>query len=203
MARAPPDGHHGVVTHHYLLPHPLAPRGPVESITARVSAAPSQALTLQFALRGNLRRIRIPSQADGGRADALWRHTCFEAFVRRADAPGYLELNFSPSGRWQAYQFAAYREGMTPADLPQPASISIHPRVRAAETVAAQGDALVLDALIHLPARGTQVGPKLRLALSAVVEDDTGALSYWALRHGPGRPDFHHPDAFVLTLDYM
>jgi len=40
----------------------------------------------------------------------------------------------------------------------------------------------------------------LSLALSAIVEDDSGKLSYWALRHPPGEPDFHHPDAFALEI---
>lgn len=203
MAQAPTDGHHGVVTHHHLLPHPRVSRGPVESITARVFAVPPQALILQFVLRGDLHRVRVPAESDGGRADALWRHTCFEAFVRRADDPGYLELNFAPSGRWQAYQFAAYRDGMTPADLPQPVSITVGQRERvqaAAASPAAQEDALALEALVYLPVPDSQAGRELRLALSAIVEDETGTLSYWALRHAPGRPDFHHPDAFALTL---
>jgi len=40
----------------------------------------------------------------------------------------------------------------------------------------------------------------MRLALSAVIEEERGRLSYWALRHPPGKPDFHHPDAFALAL---
>jgi hypothetical protein len=40
----------------------------------------------------------------------------------------------------------------------------------------------------------------LRLALSAVIEDENGKLSYWALKHPPGKPNFHHPDAFTLEL---
>jgi hypothetical protein len=43
--------------------------------------------------------------------------------------------------------------------------------------------------------------PALRIGASAVIEDDGGALSYWALRHPPGKPDFHHPDAFALELE--
>ena len=39
---------------------------------------------------------------------------------------------------------------------------------------------------------------ELRIGLAAVVEEKSGALSYWALRHAPGKPDFHHPDAFAL-----
>ena len=27
-----------------------------------------------------------------------------------------------------------------------------------------------------------------------------GAISYWALAHPAEKPDFHHPDSFVLTL---
>ena len=40
----------------------------------------------------------------------------------------------------------------------------------------------------------------LRVALAAVVEDATGDLSYWSLRHAAGKPDFHHSDGFVLEL---
>jgi len=33
------------------------------------------------------------------------------------------------------------------------------------------------------------------------VENAAGSKSYWALRHAPGKPDFHHADAFALQLD--
>ena len=46
-------------------------------------------------------------------------------------------------------------------------------------------------------------GRPLRLGLSAVVEDVDGILSYWALRHPSGKPDFHHTDAFALQLDKL
>ena len=35
---------------------------------------------------------------------------------------------------------------------------------------------------------------------AAVIEEDGGPLSYWALQHPPGNPDFHHPDGFALEL---
>jgi len=41
---------------------------------------------------------------------------------------------------------------------------------------------------------------RLLIAMAAVVEDEGGRLSYWALRHPPGKPDFHHPDSFALEL---
>ena len=40
-----------------------------------------------------------------------------------------------------------------------------------------------------------------KLALAAVIEEVDGTKSYWALRHPPGKPDFHHPDCFALTLE--
>jgi len=33
-----------------------------------------------------------------------------------------------------------------------------------------------------------------------VVEELDGSHSYWALRHPPGKPDFHHSDAFALEI---
>jgi hypothetical protein len=38
------------------------------------------------------------------------------------------------------------------------------------------------------------------LGLSAVIEEANGRLSYWALAHPPGKPDFHHSDCFALEL---
>ena len=32
------------------------------------------------------------------------------------------------------------------------------------------------------------------------IEEASGRISYWALKHPPGRPDFHHPDGFALEL---
>jgi hypothetical protein len=45
-----------------------------------------------------------------------------------------------------------------------------------------------------------QPGSILQIGLSAVVEDINERLSYWALRHPPGKPDFHHPDNFALEI---
>jgi hypothetical protein len=41
---------------------------------------------------------------------------------------------------------------------------------------------------------------RLRIAMTAVIEDDAGSLSYWGLRHAPGKPDFHNPDGFALEI---
>ena len=43
-------------------------------------------------------------------------------------------------------------------------------------------------------------GDPLHIGLSAVIEEEGGRKSYWALAHPPGPPDFHHPDCFTLEL---
>ena len=103
------------------------------------------------------------------------------------DGPGYREFNFSPSGEWAVYAFRGYREG---------GELDVEPAPGIA--VQRKGDRLELYAQIR--ADILPPGRPLRLALSAVVEDADGTLSYWALRHLPGKPDFHHTDAFALQL---
>ena len=62
-------------------------------------------------------------------------------------------------------------------------------------------DRLELDAALDLAdLKGLREAPTLKLAVTAVVEDDSGNLTYWALKHAAGKPDFHHQDGFVLEL---
>jgi hypothetical protein len=159
-------------------------------------------LRLEYSLEAHLSRVRLPIAPDfadsttrgaGNRTDGLWKHTCFEAFVVTDTAPGYLELNFAPSLDWSVYVFSSYREGMRPADVGRPEISVQRDESRFVLEASTRLDALMQDA--RRPAQ------RIRLALSAVIEDDNGRLSYWALRHAPGKPDFHHPDAFALELE--
>src|SRR2546421_64445 len=62
-------------------------------------------------------------------------------------------------------------------------------------------DQFELTATVHLGGLAAlRDAPALHLALAAVIEDYRGALSYWALDHPPGKPDFHHPDGFTIDL---
>lgn len=182
---------------HRLKPHPRTPGEFVQGIEAGVALDCGE-LRFFYRLDGDRRRIRLPSASGEGRTDGLWQHTCFEAFVRIEDAPQYLELNFAPSGQWAAYRFEGYREGMRPLELEPPRI-----RVRGGGERAPEGirsGPLDLDARVRLPLLAGAAGRRLRLGLCAVVEDDAGGLSYWALQHAPGRPDFHHPQALALEL---
>jgi hypothetical protein len=181
-----------------LAAHPSTPNEAVRALSARVRMEGADTLVFDYSLDADLSRLRVPrslasaqTTGAGARADALWKHTCFEAFLAPADAAGYHEFNFSPSCDWAIYCFSAYREDMAPAKIGQAPQISVH-----------RGDAGVeLEARVRLESVGNLcAAPRLKVALAAVIEDGNGRLSYWALRHGPGKPDFHHPNAFVLEV---
>jgi hypothetical protein len=179
-----------------LLPHPSTSSEAIESLDVQVSMGHGL-LTLRYDLRADMSRIRIGSETVPGRADGLWRHTSFEAFIRLGRSPGYWELNFSPTRQWAAYAFDGYREGMRPLDLSSTPEILIRKAPHS----------LQLQATFPMPARpvlpasvATGAAPGWALGLTAVVEEDNGRLCYWSARHPQGKPDFHHADNFALEL---
>jgi hypothetical protein len=135
-------------------------------------------LRLHYVIEGEIEAVRLPARG----VQPIWQHTCCEAFIARRATPAYHEFNFSPSGDWAAYAFADYRRGaaMEIAD----------PGIAMKLTIGT----LELQAAVALPEGPAMVG------LSAVIEERDGRLSYWALRHAPGKPDFHHRGAFALEL---
>jgi hypothetical protein len=137
-------------------------------------------------LEGEIDRLRIPAPQPPRIAERLWQHTCCEIFIARPELRGYHEFNLSPSGEWAAYAFERYRKGALLADP------ALEPRIAVKRSV----DRLELSAVIPFSQEG-----RLLIGLAALVEDEEGALSYWALRHAPGKPDFHHPQSFALELD--
>jgi hypothetical protein len=148
-------------------------------------------LQLRYEVTGRSEALRIPPAARPERTDGLWRGTCFEAFLRAGEDDGYCEFNLSPSGRWAAYGFGGYREGMTPLELAAPPKI----------TVARTEGGLTLQARLDLAALpGLPPDRPWRLGLAAVIEAADGTIAYWALAPAPGKPDFHHPDGFACEV---
>lgn len=172
-----------------LRAHPDFPCAAVASLQVEVTPL-ADGLRLDYCLCGDLAALRLPSPAAPVEPDRLWAHTCFEVFLTRG-GEDYREYNFSPSGQWAGYAFSAYRQRCEGVALPAP---QLDWRV-------ADG-ALCLTAT--LPASALPAGSgELLLALTTVVEQADGApsqLSYWALAHPAGKPDFHHRDGFVLAL---
>jgi hypothetical protein len=174
-----------------LTVHPSTPNDVVRALEVRARAENPDILVFHYSLAADMSRVRVPPSGSGGPADALWKHTCFEAFVAAADAPGYHEFNFSPSRNWAIYRFTAYREGMSRAEMGGAPEISVRRCDGGLEL-----EAVVL--LGHLA--DLRDARYLRVAMAAVIEDDAGGLSYWGLRHAPGKPDFHHPNGFALEV---
>jgi hypothetical protein len=166
--------------------HPDSDTAAVSGLTVDATRVGAE-LRLSYELSGDLAAIALPPPAQAQRADELWRHTCFEAFVRADLAQDYYELNFAPSTQWAAYHFSSYRKEMRGAEnIPAP-------RI----DIFSADDVLTMSARIVLPAALARA--HLHVGVSAVIEQN-GRLSYWALAHPPGKADFHHADGFVLTL---
>jgi hypothetical protein len=176
---------------HSLALHPASRCNAVTRIDVEATRPRSGHLVLRYTVTGKIGELRLPQPMSSTRTDELWRHTCFEAFLRTPSGEAYYEFNFAPSTQWAAYAFDSYRSGMRTADKAGAPFIEVQP---GADFYVLQAS-LDLERLVHVPKDALW-----RLGLSAVIEEETGALSYWALRHPPGRADFHHSDCFALEL---
>jgi hypothetical protein len=175
-----------------LVRHPESRSGAVRSIGACVCRKPGGTLAITYSIEGDVARVRVPPSRAPRIAQELWQHTCCECFIALKDQAGYHEFNFAPSGEWAAYAFSKYRKSAPFADE------ALNPGI----AVRKGAEKLEVDASISLERLSSvHPGATLALALSAVIEEEDGVLSYWALRHPAERPDFHHRDSFVLEID--
>ena len=166
-----------------LCPHPETPPEATLSISV-IAERTGTALTLQYQVQGDRDAILLPARTPGQRRDGLWQTTCFEAFIRVTGAIGYHEFNFSPSSDWASYSFDAHRAGMR--DAPAQPVIEL----------TADGMTVTLD-LSEYP---DLTDADWHVGLTAVIEEQDGTKSYWALKHPEGAPDFHDAACFVLEL---
>jgi hypothetical protein len=170
--------------HVELTCHPDSPSAAARQVLVEIRRD-CDILQIDFRVAGGLAALNVPARTVPRRTDGLWRHTCFELFVRPGGGSAYFEYNLSPSTAWAAYRFDDYRSGMMDAEVAPP---KIEPTLSCA--------AVELSVSLRLPSRA----PAGRLGLSAVLEETDGTRSYWALAHPPGAPDFHHPDCFALDI---
>jgi hypothetical protein len=178
---------------HTLVSHQDSGASSVSKIRVSLNRSQSSYFRVQFTAVGDAAQVIWPGNGTFGsgpwsRADQLWQHSCFEVFAKLGDGTSYLEINLATSGQWAAYRFSDYRSGMLPAEYIKLVAGGWRFRERRTE----------LYAMFEVP-----IGFAMddwHLALSAVIEETDGTKSYWALKHPPGPPDFHHPDCFALTL---
>lgn len=147
-------------------------------------------LHVRFTLAGSLEHLSIPPPADyPQRRDDLWKESCFEFFFAEVGSEAYWEVNLSPSGHWNVYHFDSYREGMRREE--KVVSLLCHidstPQSFTLEVVLDLGSMCPMDKPLHA-------------GISAVLLSKNGNLSFWALAHPCGNPDFHDRKGFLLTL---
>lgn len=171
--------------------HPDSRCKAVTHIEADVARLSPGSLLLHYIVAGKTGDLRLPPATPPAFADELWRHTCFEAFVRASHSAAYYEFNFAPSLQWAAYRFSGHRSGMGVAEEISVPGIETRTNGGFFELWAS----LELDRLPDLPG-----DTAWHLGLSAVIEEACGRRSYWALRHPPGKADFHHADCFAHEL---
>jgi len=170
---------------HALKLHPDSRPGAATGIEVDVARPHAGNLLLHYFVAGTISDLVMPPVSTSMRTDELWRHTCFEAFVRPSPGEAYYEFNFAPSTRWAAYRFSGARRGMHVAgEIREP-----HIDVRS------NGGICEMRVSLDLPSDAPW-----RLGVSAVIEETSGRKSYWALAHPPGKADFHHSDCFTLEL---
>ena len=168
----------------HLIRHPDFPCDAVRAIAVELTRAGPSVLAVRYVVEGDLSAVALPPPAPAERTDELWRRTCLEAFAADAGGRGYSEYNLAPSTAWAAYRFDGYRRGMRPAEVAPPAI--------AVERTTGR---------LELRARLELAQPASLLGLAAVIEEMSGRVSYWAVRHPAGaRPDFHHADGFAVEL---
>ena len=171
---------------HLLEPHPDHPPAGVSQVEARIIGRDASWLRVRWRIEGS-QQLVVPPFAGKGRADELWQTTCFELFLKPEGEAPYLELNLSPSERWNAYDFEAYRWGMAERPFPREPECTL----RLGSSFA------IFDAAV--PAAGLPEAD-CAMGLSAVIEEQGGVKSYCALAHPDAKPDFHAPACFAATL---
>lgn len=169
-----------------LFRHPASPSSPAIEVQATALVLATNSLSFRYHVRGDIQGLRIAKRGPDVRMDELWRHTCFEAFVSPSGAARYVEFNFAPSTAWAAYSFDSYRLGMKPLTPMKTPTIQIlSSSDELSVTVGVQTKSLRFDSAV---------------GLATVIEDSSGALSYWALAHPNAKPDFHDQKGWSGTF---
>lgn len=171
---------------HWLTCHPDTPGKAIKAISAKLSHPAQGHVGVWFNLFGVIGDLILPARQGHHRADELWKSTCLEVFIGATEGPGYSEFNFSPGGGWAAYTFSDYRTDMSqafPAREPE-----IYDETRRVD------ECHFGLRILHSAPPGVPVG------LTAVIAEHDGTISYWALAHPQGKPDFHHRSCFAATL---
>jgi hypothetical protein len=142
---------------------------------------------LDFEVFAEMDKLLVPSLHGLRPGENLWEHSCFELFIATS-SHHYREFNVAPDGAWAAYDFAGYRSGRRPVGGDVFSSVKAHAEHNRYRMKCVLSHGAIPDSARHV-------------GLSVILEDKQGGHSFWALEHGPGKPDFHHVKSFRIPLD--
>ena len=170
---------------------PFTEAGPVFSLKIEGEIfRVSNRLGIRYGLLDDSGAILIPAPSHiPVRKKKLWEGTCFEFFIAVKDSPRYWEYNLSPSGHWNIYSFAEYRQGMQE----DAAVLSLPFSTRFSHGALSLSLEIALDRILHRD-------QALEVGISAVIKHRGGRMSYWSLSHPGPQADFHRRDGFLIEL---
>lgn len=173
-----------------LQPFPSAEILPDVKITGDISRQ-DNLLVINYQLVGDLKQIIIPQLSNTPvRKHELWQDTCFEFFLGIQNSQRYWEFNLSPAGHWNVYRFDGYRQGMQEETAFTSLPFNIEQKT----------DTLTLILHLDLQQIITIVEQTLEIAVTTVIKNRDGEVSYWALTHGGAEADFHLRESFIIRL---
>ncbi|MFB2978640.1 DOMON-like domain-containing protein [Microseira sp. BLCC-F43] len=150
----------------------------------------SNKIAIRYEVTGELKEIAIsPPSNTPARQQQLWEETCFEFFLGIKNSEEYWEFNLSPAGHWNVYHFDAYRQGME-----EEVAFKTLPF-----TFENQADRLTLALDVDLD-KIVAEEELLDVAITTVIKQKNGEITYWALTHRGAEADFHLRESFVMEL---
>ena len=147
-------------------------------------------LIIDYSLEGPLDRLFLrPPAKMSVRKDRLWEETCFECFIGADSKSRYWEINLSPAGHWNVYQFDDYRAGMKEAS-----ACSLLPSVPVSAP-----DQFKMRCEVDLNTLGL-ANTEINIGPCAILMTTDLKVVHWAMAHPDSKPDFHRQDGFKLHL---
>lgn len=152
-----------------------------------------ESLFLSYSIKEGLSLIDLGnSTPNKERLLKLWEKTCFEFFLKN-EKDEYVEFNFSPSFEWNCFYFKQKGDALKEWELMNRPETQI---------------LLSLDHYFIVVELRKELFPKgffdkkteLSAAITSVIKDKKGKMSYWALAHADTRPNFHDFRSFLGSL---
>ncbi len=145
-------------------------------------------LVLKYEMTGAIESILMAEGDFPTRRIGLWETSCFEYFFGVPGQDYYWEVNLSTAGHWNIFRLENYRSGFREELAIEALSVSVN------------RSAFSLETRFNLSLLGLEKS-EIELSVTAVIADQLGEISYWAVCHAGVEADFHLRDSFVIQLN--